>query len=178
MAQIIRVASEMRSQSCFGGNETSTSSVPQEFSDLSYSYTGCGVLLTCDQQGVWGLLTCATDDEVDAIRRKSPPDDDPVMAIPEAKPIRIMCKCHKVTKLKFQRVLRTLTATHTMDSCNYFWRFKHWLFLIFITMSKIYTVYHILLFDKVIIDLENPNAKMIQNVNERFQAKKTCSISL
>lgn len=45
-------------------------------------------------------------------------------------------------------------------------------------MSKIYTVYHILLFDKVIIDLENPNAKMIQNVNERFQAKKTCSISL
>ena len=84
MAQIIRVASEIRSQSCFGANDTSTSSIPQEFSDLSYSYTGCGVLLTCDLHGVWGLLTCATDDEVDAIRRKSPPDDDPVMAIPEA----------------------------------------------------------------------------------------------
>lgn len=39
-------------------------------------------------------------------------------------------------------------------------------------MSKIYTVYHILLFDKVIIDLENPNAKMIQNVNRDLRQRK------
>ena len=90
-----------------------------------------------------------------------------------------------------QRVLRTfelrilLTATYTINKSKGFLQ----LFLEIKTLIipdiyhyvkdiYIYTVYHILLFDKVIINLENPNAKIMQNVNERFQAKKICSISL